>query len=54
MIAIRYAAFLLSAITLGCLWCIPNSPATVILAGFFLICFGVVCWTCRTNRKATP
>lgn len=51
MITLRYAAFLLATITLGCLACIPNSPATVILAGFFLICFGVVAWTCREPRR---
>lgn len=51
MIVLRYAAFMLAAITLGCLTSIPNSPATVILAGFFLTCFGVLCWTCREPRR---
>lgn len=51
MIALRYAAFMLGAIVLGCLTCIPNSPATVILAGFFAICFAVLCWTCREPRR---
>ena len=51
MIALRYAAFLLATISLVCLWFTPNSPATVILAGFFLICFAVVCWTCGAFTK---
>lgn len=51
MTTIRYASFCLAALTLGCLTSIPNSPATVILAGFFLTCFGVCAWTCREPRR---
>lgn len=51
MTTIRYAASLLAAITLWCLSQTPNSPATVILAGFFLALFGVVAWTCRERTE---
>lgn len=46
---LRYAASLLAAIALWCLSQTPNSPATIILAGFFILCFGVVCMTCREH-----
>lgn len=51
MIPLRYAAFILAALTLGCLTVTPNSPATVILAGLFLTLFAVVAWTCRDTTK---
>lgn len=50
MIPLRYAAFLAGATTLVCLTQTPNSPATIWLTGFFFICFGIVCVTCREPK----
>lgn len=55
MTTIRYAAFLLAAITLWALYLLPpdptnTNPAAFWLVGFFALCFGVVCWTCRERR----
>lgn len=50
MITIRYAAFMLAATCLIALANTPNSPATIWLTGFFAICFGIVCFTCRQTK----
>lgn len=51
MIALRYAALLLAALSLGCLYFTPNTnPASLALVGFFAICFSVVVWTCREPK----
>jgi hypothetical protein len=51
MIALRYAALLAGAITLGCLYFTPNAnPASLALVGFFAICFLTVCFTCRGTK----
>lgn len=47
MDALRWASFLLAVISLVCLWFTPNSPASVLLAGFFLVAFVAHCWTYR-------
>lgn len=47
MMTVRFAASMLAAICLGALSQTPNSPATLILAGFFFACFGTFAWTCR-------
>jgi len=51
MIPLRFASFLLAALSLVCLWFTPNSPATVWLAGFFFVMFTVCAWTCRTPKE---
>lgn len=43
--AIRWLSFLLAAIPLVCLWFTPVSPATVVLAGLFLVFASVYCWS---------
>lgn len=51
MTALRYAALLAGTITLGCLYLTPNTnPASTFLVGFFAICFGIVCFTCRQTK----
>lgn len=50
MITIRFAAFLLAALCLGCLTFTPNSPATLWLTGLFIIFFVIVCLTCREPK----
>lgn len=56
MIALRWAAFILAAVTLFALFCLhqqPNpdtNPACTLLVGFFLACFGTVAYTCRDRR----
>lgn len=50
MTTLRYAAFLLAALSLGCITFTPNSPATIILAGLFICFFTVVVWTCRETK----
>lgn len=51
MIALRYAALLGGLVALGCLSQTPNTnPATIWLTGFFAICFGIVCFTCRQTK----
>ena len=55
MMAIRFAAFTLAAICLGCLAFTPNSPATLWLTGFFFTFFAIVCLTCREpNPRRRP
>lgn len=44
MTTIRYAALMLAALTLACIFLTPPSPATVILAGFLLALLGVLRW----------
>lgn len=51
MMAVRFAAFTLAATCLIALAITPNSPATLIIAGFFFACFGVVAWTCRATTN---
>ena len=50
MTTIRYAAFVLAAITLWGLTTTPNSPATILLAGLFFTLLCIVAWTCRERR----
>lgn len=50
MMTIRFAAFTLAAICLGCLAFTPYSPATLWLTGLFFTFFAIVCLTCREPK----
>lgn len=51
MIVLRWAAFMLAALTLWALTVTPNTnPASLPLVGFFILTFTAVCYTCRPPK----
>lgn len=52
MTTLRFAAFTLAALSLGCIAVTPNSPATLWLTGLFFTFFAIVCLTCREPKRA--
>lgn len=51
MITLRWVCMVLAVITLWCLRITPISPASALLAGFLLILFVAVCWTCGAFER---
>lgn len=54
MITIRWVSYTLATVCWVALICTPRSPASVLLAGLFFICFVVVSWTYGAFERNHP
>lgn len=54
MIAARWASFTLAVLAAICLWFTEIGPASVVLAGFFLLNFTVLCWSFGAFQREVP